>query len=81
MSMMHLELSRETSTRKLYSDELQGSCEVPYGLRAIIDAYNVQRSLPAQLYVFITQSKKWKLRPGFNHVLITHNFAFRGVIN
>ena len=35
---MYLELARETYTRKLYTDELQWSCEVPYGLRAIIYA-------------------------------------------
>ena len=32
---------------------------------------NVRRSLPARLYVFITESKKSKLRRWFNRVLIT----------
>ena len=35
---MYLELAQETSTRKLYTDELQWLCEVPYSLRAIIYA-------------------------------------------
>ena len=38
MSRMYFVLARETSTRKLYTDELQCSCEVPYSLRAIIYA-------------------------------------------
>ena len=32
---------------------------------------NIRRSLPVRLYVFINQSKKSKLRQGFNHFLIT----------
>ena len=39
MSRMYLELARETSTQKLYTDELQCLCEVRYSLRAIIYAY------------------------------------------
>ena len=67
---MYLELARESSTRKLYTDELQWSCEVSYSLRGSFTP-NIRRSLPARLYVFITQSKKSKLRQWFNHVLIT----------
>ena len=57
MSRMYLELARETSTRKLYTDELQWSCEVSYSLRGSFTPI-IRRSLPARLYVFITQSKK-----------------------
>ena len=52
---MYLELARETSTRKLYTDELQWSCKVSYSLRGPFTP-NIRRSLPARLYVFITQS-------------------------
>ena len=67
---MYLELARETFTRKLYTDELQWSCEVLYSLRGSFTP-NIRMSLPARLYVFITQSKKSKLRHWFNHVFIT----------
>ena len=33
---MYLELARETSTRKLYTDELQWSYELPYSLRTTV---------------------------------------------
>ena len=58
---MYLELARETSTRKLYTDELQWSCEVLYSLRGSFTP-NIRRSLPAQLYVFIAQSKKVEIK-------------------
>ena len=74
---MYVELARETSTQKLYTDELQWSCEAVIVLQWSRIAWgrsftpNIRRSLPARLYVFITQSKKSKLRQWFIHVLIT----------
>ena len=67
---MYLELARETSTRKLYTDELQWSCEVSYSLRAISYAYH-PKELASTIVCFYYSEQKVEIKAGFTHVLIT----------